>query len=180
LDDAALFFFQSLKTALEGESNGTDYLVSGHDIERWLLKTIKAMAVSGNLAAGRQRLSGEFATDIRLLDMLERVQSWPQNTGLYCMMKAGDLTYNHDQFQVAPLTNSKGEICGLWTNIVGLSFVLLLESNPTPYPPDIKGAVFRPGKIIIRHPPAIHQVFLSWEDGRPHRGELTLQHVRKV
>jgi hypothetical protein len=180
LDDAALFFFRSLKAALEGDVKSTDYLVSGHDIERWLLKTLKAMAASGNLAAGRQRLVGEFATDIRLLDMLGNVQSWPRSTGLYCVMRAGDLTYNHNRFQIAPLTNLRGEINGLWTNIVGLSFVLLLEPALLPTIPELAGAVFRPGKVIIRHPPSIHQVILSWDDGKRHREELSLALVRRV
>jgi hypothetical protein len=32
-------------------------IVSGNDIERWLSKTVKAMAASGNLARGKERLS---------------------------------------------------------------------------------------------------------------------------
>jgi hypothetical protein len=178
LDDAALFFFRSLKSAFEGDVKSADYVVSGHDIERWLLKTLKALATSGNLATGRRRLAGEFATDIRLLDMLGDVQSWPQGAGLYCVMRAGDLMYNHNHFQIAPLTNLKGEINGLWTNIVGLSFVLLLEPALLPYIPELARAVFRPAKIIIRHPSSSHEVNLSWDDGKRHREEMSLSFVR--
>lgn len=179
LDDAALFFFRSLKAALDGEVKSADFLLSGHDIERWLLKTLKALATSGNLTAGRKRLAGEFATDIRLLDMIDDVKSWPQDAGLYCVMSAGDLTYNHNHFQIAPLTNLGGEINGLWTNIVGLSFVLFLEPQLLPHIPELTGAVFRPGKIIIRHPSSIHEVILSW-DGKRHREEMSLSFVRPV
>jgi hypothetical protein len=49
LDDAAQFFFSVLKACLEGPANESEYIVSGHDIERWLLKTLKALAASGNL-----------------------------------------------------------------------------------------------------------------------------------
>jgi hypothetical protein len=180
LDDAALFLFRSLKAAFEEDEKSADYLVSGHDIERWLLKTLKALATSGNLAAGRQRLAGEFATDIRLLDMLGDVQSWPQSAGLYCVMRTGDLTYNHNHFQIAPLTNLRGEINGLWTNMVGLSFVLFLEPALLPHIPELARAVFRPGKIIVRHPSSIQEVILSWDDGKRHRDEMSLAFVRRV
>lgn len=180
LDDAAVFFFRSLKTSFEEEVMSTSYLVSGHDIERWLLKTLKALAVSGNLAAGREPLVGEFATDIRLLDMLGDVQSWSQGAGLYCVMKAWEFTYNHNHFQIQPLTNLRGEINGLWTNMLGLSFVLLLEPALLPHIPELAQAVFRPGKIIIRHPPSIHEVILSWDDGKRHRDEMSLAFVQRV
>lgn len=180
LDDAAVFFFRSLKVAFEGDVKSADYLVSGHDIERWLLKSLKALAISGNLAARHQRLAGEFASDIRLLDMLGDVKSWPQGAGLYCVMGAGDLTHNHNHFQIAPLTNSAGEISGLWTSMVGLSFVLLLEPALLPGIPELARATFRPGKIIIRHPSSIQKVILSWDDGTRHREEVTLSFVGEV
>ena len=52
LDDAARYFFAALKSCLDRQADGARYLMSGHDLERWLLKTIKAFAVSGNLAKG--------------------------------------------------------------------------------------------------------------------------------
>ena len=69
-DDAAKYFFASLKLYLETDAGLRHALVSGHDIERWLLKTAKAVAVSKNFARGRERLSGAFS---RNEAMLERV-----------------------------------------------------------------------------------------------------------
>ncbi len=103
LDAAALFFFSSLKSCLDREADSMRYLVSGHDIERWLLKTLKTMATSGNLARGREQLSGAFSSDVQVLDMLDDPRHWPEGTGLYCVMNAGDLTENHNRFQLAPL-----------------------------------------------------------------------------
>lgn len=177
LDDAALVFFTSLKSSLEGATGVTDHLVSGHDIERWLLKSLKAMAVSRNLGIGRKKLAGDFASDIRVLEMLESIQAWPQGTGLYCLMRVGELTRNHNRFQIAPITNEGGEICALWTNVLGISFLLVLEQGCLNGIPTLAQAVFRPAKLIVQHPPSIHSVFLSWDDGSRHRGDMTLKWV---
>jgi hypothetical protein len=151
LDEAARYLFGALKSCLEKAPDASYYLVSGHDLERWLLKTLKALAVSQNLAQGRRRLAGTFAGDVRILEMLEKIGVWPQGTGLYCVMRAGDLTVNHSRFQIAPVTNTSEEICALWTNILGLSFVLVLETSVLTNLPQLATAVFRPRSFSIRH-----------------------------
>jgi hypothetical protein len=180
LDDAALLFFTSLKSSLEGATGVTDYLVSGHDIERWLLKSLKAMAVSHNLGIGRKKLAGDFASDVRVLEMLENVKAWPMGTGLYCLMRVGQMTQNHNRFQIAPITNAGGEICALWTNVLGISFLLVLEQGCLNGIPALAQAVFRPARLIVQHPPSSHSVILSWDDGIRHRGDMTLKWVSDV
>ena len=149
LDDAALAFFTALKSCLDRSANSLRFIVSGHDIERWLLKTLKAMAASGNLASGQEKLPGAFSSDVRVLDMLDNPSLWPDSTGLYCIMRAGELTENHNRFQLAPLSNERGEVGGLWTNILGLSFILMLEPLDIAQNPQLATAVFRPGQIVV-------------------------------
>jgi hypothetical protein len=110
LDSAAKYFFESLRSYLEYDHGMRHALLSGHDIERWLLKTAKAAAVSRNLARGRERLSGTFARDEAILDMLDDPRHWPEGAGLYCIMNAGDLTENTVRFQFQPLTNEHDDI----------------------------------------------------------------------
>jgi hypothetical protein len=62
---------------MEAKIAPTPYLFSGHDIEGWLLKTLKAMAVSGNLARGRVKLPGTFERDIDVIELLDRPDAWP-------------------------------------------------------------------------------------------------------
>jgi hypothetical protein len=59
--------------------------------------------------------------------MLDGPLSWPDGAGLYCVMIPGALMENHNRFQLQPYTNQDGEISGLGVNIMGLSFVLMLE-----------------------------------------------------
>ena len=180
LDDAASAFFTALKSCLDREAKFPYFIVSGHDIERWLLKTLKAMAASGNLAQGRQKLSGAFSSDVRVLDMLDDPQQWPEGTGLYCVMSAGDLTENHNRFQLAPFTNSRGELGSLWANILGLSFVLVLEPLDISENPRLARGVFRPGQIVITYPNSVNWLAMSWDDGKKHTRTMSLKFVRQI
>jgi hypothetical protein len=178
LDDAAKYFFASLKSHLELDAGSRHAIVSGHDIERWLLKTAKALAVSKNLAKGRERLSGAFARDEAILDMLDNPGQRPDGTGLYCVMNTGDVTENHTRFQLQPFTNDQGEIEVLALNILGLRFVLLLEPPDVNKHPFLREAKYRPGRIEISYPSSTNWVTMSWEDGKSHAMTLTVQFVR--
>ncbi|UGY16865.1 hypothetical protein HAP48_0004935 [Bradyrhizobium septentrionale] len=177
LDDAAQYFFASLKSYLERDEGMRHALVSGHDVERWLLKTAKAAAVSKNLARGRTPLSGAFSQDSAILDMLDDPRHWPEGAGLYCTMNAGDQMSNHPRFQLQPLTNAQEDIEALALKILGLGFVLLLEPLDVNKYPFLHGAKYRPGRIIISYPTSTCWLTMSWDDGRTHEA-LTVQYVR--
>ncbi len=180
LDAAALYFFSALKSCLDRDAQSMRYIVSGHDIERWLLKTVKAMAASGNLARGRERLSGAFSSDVSVLDMLDDPQRWPESTGLYGVMNDGEMTQNHNRFQLAPFTNPQGELGGLGVNIMGLSFLLMLEPLDILVNPQLQKAVFRPGQIMITYPKSTNWIAISWDDGKQHTNTLSLKFLREV
>jgi hypothetical protein len=180
LDTAAFKFFSALKLCLDRNAESLRFIVSGHDIERWLLKTLKAMAASGNLARGRERLSGAFSSDVQVLDMLDDPGHWPEGAGLYCVMNAGDLTANHNRFQLAPLTNPRGELSGLSVNIMGLNFVLMLEPPILSESPMLAKAEFRPSQIVVTYPTATNWLAISWEDGKVRTNTLSLKFLREA
>jgi hypothetical protein len=178
LDAAAHYFFASLKSYLENDTGSRHAIVSGHDLERWLLKTAKAAAVSRNLARGRERLSGAFSRDEAILDMLDDPRHWPESAGLYCTMGTGDLTENTPRFQLQPFTNEHDDIEALAINILGFRFVLLLEAHDLNEYPFLHGARYRPGRIVISYPASTNWVTLSWEDNKTHEA-LTVQWVQR-
>jgi hypothetical protein len=118
LDDAALSFFSAFKSSLALAVKHQRHLVSGHDIERWLLKTLKALAASGNLGSKHVRLSGEFTGNVNVLEMLEHPQQWPEGAGLYCAQVPGQTVDTYNVFQLMPYTNESGELGGLACNIL--------------------------------------------------------------
>lgn len=178
LDAAAQYFFASLRSYLEHDAGMRHALLSGHDLERWLLKTAKALAASRNLMRGGERLSGKFARDEDILDMLDDSENWPEGAGLYCSMSAGDLTENTSRFQLQPLTNEHDDIEALAVNIMGFRFVLLLDAHDMTKYPFLRGAKYRPGRIQISYPTSTSWVTLSWEDRKAHE-TLTVQWLRE-
>jgi len=180
IDNAARFVFRSLKTYLEADVGEPRHaLVSGHDLERWLLKTAKALAASGNLARGEEKLSGAFAQDRALIAMLDDPLAWPDGAGLYCLMSEGDLMVNHSRFQLMPWTDEKDEIVALQVNILGFIYLLLLEPLDTEKYPLLANAKYRPGRIEILYPTSQSWVTFSWEDGLGHE-TLRVQFVQNV
>jgi hypothetical protein len=178
LDSAAQYFFESLRSYLEHDAGKRHALLSGHDLERWLLKTAKAAAVSRSLARGGERLSGSFARDGAILDMLDDPRHWPEGAGLYCTMSTGDLSENSARFQLQPLTNENDDIEALAFNIMGFRFVLLLETHDLSKYPFLSGAKYRPGRIAISYPTSTSWVTLSWEDNKAHE-TLTVQWLQR-
>jgi hypothetical protein len=169
LDKAALRFFEELRPCWLNQDAPLHYLVSGHDIERWLLKSLKALAVSGNLAKGRQRLPGAFQEDVRLIDMLDDPTQWPELTGLYFIMRPGTRTENRNHFQLAPLYGLENDvIAGLTANILGLSFLLMAEAPDMVKSPSLQTAVYRPGSISVTVGATINKIDISWDDKIAH------------
>jgi hypothetical protein len=178
LDAAAHYFFASLRSYLEHDAGMRHALISGHDLERWILKTAKAAATSRNLARGREPLSGTFTRDEAILDMLDDPQHWPEGAGLYCTMNTGDRTENTARFQFQPFTNEHDDIEALAINIMGFRFVLLLEAHDLPKYPFLSDAKYRPGRIEISYPASTNWVTMSWEDDKPHE-KLTVQWLQR-
>jgi hypothetical protein len=179
LDDAASYFFASLKSYFEKDAGSRHAIISGHDLERWILKTAKAAAVSKNLGRGRDRLSGAFSRDEILLDMLDDATNWPDGTGLYCVMNTGDTTEDTPRFQFQPFTNERDDIEALAVNILGLHFLLILEVPDLIKYPGLRNAKYRPGRIVISHPRSTNWVTLSWGDGKPHEA-LTVNWIAQT
>jgi hypothetical protein len=180
LDAAALYFFTALKSCLDGEAQSARYIVSGHDIERWLLKTVKALAVSKNLANGKEPLSGAFARDVQVLNMLDDPTKWPDGAGLYCVMTTGEVMKNHNRFQLQPYTNQSGEISGVAVSILGIIFVLMIETPDLAMTTQLKDKKYRPSQISVTYPASTNDIAISWADSRPHNDTLSVRFLREV
>jgi hypothetical protein len=169
LDSAALRFFEALRPCWVNKGAPLRYLVSGHDLERWLLKSLKALAVSGNLARSRQRLPGAFQEDVCLIDMLDDPRRWPELTGLYFIMRPGTTTENSNHIQLGPLYGLESDvIAGLTANILGLSFLLMAERPDMAKSPSLQTAVYRPGSISVTVGETINMIDISWDDKIAH------------
>ena len=94
-------------------------------------------------------------------------------------MNTGDMTENHARFRFWPLTNAQDEIEAVEVNILGLGFVLLLETPDLSKHAFLRGARYRPSRIVISSPRSTGRVTMSWDDGNAHE-PLMMRFVRRV
>jgi hypothetical protein len=174
LDDAAKHFFSSLSRSFDEEAVQVRSIVSGHDLERWLLKTLRAFAVSRNLGRGRERLPGQLSVDATFVQMLDDPLSWPDGAGLYCVMRPGDLATNNPRFRMQPHMNDHGEVAMIAVEMMGLVCVLSLQPPENIKPED---AMYRPSELVIRHPRVTHFCLLSWDPAVRSGGAVTMQYA---
>jgi hypothetical protein len=76
--------------------------------------------------------------------------------------------------------NRSDELIGLWSNIIGLSFVLSLEQISSEILPEPDRARYRPGQIAIEHPRFTSFIAISWIGEGKFKQTLSLKHQGKV
>jgi hypothetical protein len=168
-DTAAARFFSDLRTCQERAEVPHLFISSGHDLERWLLKSLKAIAVSGNLGLNRQKILDEWVPGIDAIGLLDNPSTWPRGAGLYALPPPpGERIVNWNQFQLLPLLTPENQICGLQARIFGMEFMLLLMPVLHTGIQGVEGMVYRPAEIQVVYPETRHVILLSWEDGRLH------------
>lgn len=171
LDTAAANFVAALLNLTGGQSSSATVptLFSGHDIERWLLKTLKALAVSGNLASNNVRLPGDFATDVDVIKLLDNIATWPLGAGLYFSMAPGARIVNQPRFRIQPFYGStRQELVGLWTSFIGLEFVMMIAEPDMSRSQQLRNWLYRPSGIEVVFGSSIKKIDLSWDDGIEH------------
>lgn len=175
LDTAAGQFFEALQLADTSQSSrGFQILVSGHDIERWLLKTLFNFAYSKSLLNSGKPLLPLFHSTIDPVFLLENPASWPAGTGIYFLQNVGDRVTRNDEFALAPISmRDTNELIGMKISVQGLVFDLLLVPREITQSTNAPG-VYRPGSLSFIYEDYQNQVLLSWADDAPH-AEVRLQ-----
>lgn len=168
LDMAGARFFDAVQKCGTGDSGpAQSFLISGHDFERWMLKTLAALAASRNFLLEDVSLDDAFVDRLRIADLLEDA-NWQQPLGLYMLQGEGQRFTRRDILELAPLDlRGSGEVAGIWMDIQGLQVGLLATHH------DIGGtgfdrAVFRPSGLIFQMKSLVHTIQLSWADKLSH------------
>jgi hypothetical protein len=174
LDTAGARFFsaiQSCGTTVEGLS--LNFLVSGHDIERWLLRTVAALAVSKNFAIDGAQLDNGLINRLRLSEFLENPAAWKPPLGMYYMQGVGYRFWQKRNIEIAPLlVRGSNDIVGMSIDIQGMQIGVLAADH------DIAGtgfdrAIYRPQRLIFKMGNLTNTIQLSWEDTLSHM-DITL------
>jgi hypothetical protein len=173
LDTAAGKFFEAIQKCGTTETRpGLEFIVNGHDIERWFLKMLAGMSVSNYLGANGVPLTG-FHSSIDIVGLLQDPRKWMPPLGLYFTQSLGHRFRREDSFALAPLSlDESGEIAGMLGDVQGLHIAVLAINRPI-QGSSLERSSYRPGRINFIIGDARHTILLSWDDGFVH-GEITL------
>lgn len=174
---AARFFDAILKCDLDRSGDPKRFLFSGHDIERWMLKTAAGLAASKNLSSDGVPLPGDFHHKVNILSLLSDPTSWKHPMGLFFTQRLGEEFLRNDHFGIAPISRiDTKEIVGVRIDLQGLQFSLLLTSLDAFDKSPLAKAIYRPGRLSFRHKLLTNNIQLSWDDAHTH-GSVNMEFI---
>ena len=169
IDTAGAKLFEAIqKCGTTDAGPGLRFLLSGHDVERWMLRTLAVFGVSGNFAVDGAVIDQDFIGRLRVIDLLEDVKRWGKPVGFYLTHGLGHQFWRRDNIRIAPVVKlGSGEIMGITLDIQGLEFALLATDHDLAET-GLDKALYRPGAFVFDMTETKHRIQLSWEDGLPH------------
>jgi hypothetical protein len=169
IDTAGARFFEAIQTCgTTDKGPGLLFLLSGHDVERWMLRSLAVFGASRNFAIDGTVIDQDFVDRLRIVELLENAAAWRKPMGFYLLRGLGHQFYRRDHVQLAPIVRAAGdEVMGITLDIQGLEFALLAADH------DITGtsldkALYRPGAFVFDIGGVRYRIQLSWEDGLSH------------
>jgi hypothetical protein len=157
---------QSCGTSLTGPPH--NFLFSGHDVERWMLRTIAALGASKNFAIDGAQIDSAFVERLRLAELLEDPMRWRSPLGMYLMHGVGYQFAWRENLQLSPIVRrGSDEIVGVIVDIQGFQIGVLADDH------DIRGtgldrAVYRPCSLAFKMGHLTHTIQICWDDALPH------------
>lgn len=167
LDDAALRLYRRLSKIPEfltsvNHGHSLVFLFNGHDIERWILKMLCGVVVSGNSSAHGQPILG-WSPPTLWLNILDGTTHFPPDWGLYLKSKINDSFASTDSISFAPLLASSGEIVGAVATLNGFEFTLALGEVGDRRGTVLDSTVYRPGELVFTGGRNNVMLLLGWE-----------------
>lgn len=173
LDSVALRFYRHLsglrQYMIGGRGGRTDkvLLFSGNDLERWMLKVLCGVLVSGNAAVNGEKAVFALPTD--WIDVLTGRRLMPAKRGLGVTSRIGEGFPMDNRIGFAPLYGDGMRPVGALMSINGLGFSMELANIPNRAGTSLEHVEFRPGGLLYEG--ASRRLMFKfagegWDDGR--------------
>jgi hypothetical protein len=168
LDIAAGKFFGAIKSIYDdlGDNKTLSgkrqwWLLSGEEIELWLLKTTFGLYYSGNVAKDRKKLCDVQRINPILLKALQGSPVLPPS-GMY-IMRRQDTSFVRNTLDVTSLSSDRNEeMVGLRFRFLGVSLLMLIDPATIYHDAFLVGLTNRPHYISFRNRRRTHTIALTW------------------
>jgi len=142
------------------------YLTRGYDLERWLLKMLCGLVMSGNATLDGQRLSN-WTPPVEWIDILFGTTDVESPAGLHSIV--GNYRVVGATLNVHPVfKSSTGQPIALAFVVSGIGFLFAMEDLPAMRQPSKTGADtrYRPMALQLRKGSQIREAHFGWPEGQ--------------
>jgi hypothetical protein len=168
LDTAAGNFFAAIKSIYEdlGDNKTLSrkpqwWLLSGEELELWLLKTVFGLYYSGNVAKDRKKLCDVQRINRVLMEAFQG-SPIPPPCGMY-IMRGQDTSFAPNTLDLTSLSSDNNEaMVGLRFRFLGLSLLMLIDPLTVYTEAFLAGLIYRPHYIGFRNRLRTHTIALTW------------------
>jgi hypothetical protein len=124
--------------------------VNGDHLERWMLKILCGGLYSGNISLPRGSLKGVCPPQ-EWLNILFREGLFPAGQGLYLQAGTPGVVFSTEPavLKMAAVIDKDDAVIGLQMWVFNFEYLLVLASLPTPLPPALEHAYYRPTGLIV-------------------------------
>jgi hypothetical protein len=167
IDAIALRLFQKVDNAIrQKQRQPCAFLFDGTDFERWMLKTLCGLVLSGYADIGAVGTS--WKPDIRWLGILFAGEPFPDRWGFYYSGESGATIEGGVKFRT--IANSEDGVYGLEILLDDERFLFLMDTPPE----DLSGTylaryVYRPKQIVLLNEYCENVIRFGWNDRFEHQ-----------
>lgn len=155
------------------------FLFNGHDIERWMLKTLCGAVVSGN--AEIRTGESNWRPSLGWLRILFGEEPFPARCGLYFHSEVTGQPYIERGFKFIPFSNMIGGVYGARISLNDERFVLAMSAPPENLSETfIRDHAYRPQGLRFMIDSCEKVVHFGWDDGLPHHGATVVYQTTQI
>jgi hypothetical protein len=169
LDTVAKSFFLSIDeidrsyATVHQRDEDMIFLFNGHDVERWMLKTLCGLAYSGISSSQSGRIEA-WRPNYQWLQILFGEDRFRSGWGLYVLGSTHHVSVINRTFQCAPISNDSVGIYGSITILNDKKFVLaMMRPPPNREGTTLAGCVYRPNELVMTSEKQKKAIRLSWD-----------------
>jgi hypothetical protein len=167
IDSVGIDFFEKLlyvnKSFSKGDAEGEEaFLFNGHDVERWILKTLCGTVASGNAETEGYDVS-KWTPPIHWLEILFGDEEMPEGCGMYYLSRVGDRRNLAQSVSFSPLSNPGWGVYGAILVLNGHEFVLAMRPPETRQNTILEHSVYRPLELVMRSHSGKRIIIFGWK-----------------
>lgn len=150
------------------------FLFNGHDIERWMLKTLCGVVHSKSSSSQSGPIKA-WKPNLQWLQILFAQDRFPNKWGLYFSRNVGHVDLIHRNFEFASISNDSLGVYGSITVLNEKKFILAMATPPANKEDTIlAGHIYRPNELVMTNGKSKKIIKFGWD--LPGEGESIVIH----